>query len=115
MTPASESSCDVAVIGAGIVGLAMAYTAAQQGQKVAVFERTPYATGASIRNFGLIWPVGQAPGPMLDRALRARAVWQRLAREAGVWMVPNGSLTLAYHIDELDVLEEFVATTQAAG
>ena len=115
MTPSSESSYDVAVIGAGIVGLAMAYTAAQQGQKVAVFERTPYATGASIRNFGLIWPVGQAPGPMLDRALRARAVWQQLAREAGVWMVPNGSLTLAYHIDELAVLEEFVATTQGAG
>lgn len=115
MKSTSESSYDVAVVGAGIVGLAMAYTAAQQGHKVAVFERTPYASGASIRNFGLLWPVGQPPGRLLERALRARAVWQRLAQEAGVWLVPNGSLTLAHHADEMDVLEEFMETTQGAG
>ncbi len=115
MKTISESSYDVAVIGAGIVGLAMAYTAVQQGLRVAVFERTPYACGASIRNFGLIWPVGQAAGPMLERALRAREVWLRMAREAGVWMQANGSLTLAYHADEMAVLEEFMATTAGAG
>ncbi|MEO6036880.1 MAG: FAD-dependent oxidoreductase [Saprospiraceae bacterium] len=115
MKTTSDSFYDVAVIGAGIVGLAMAYTAAQQGHKVAVFERTPYASGASIRNFGLIWPLGQAPGLMLERALRSREVWQQLAQEAGVWMAPNGSLTLAYHADEWAVLEEFMATTAGAG
>ena len=111
----SESAYDVAVVGAGIVGLAIAYTAARQGHKVAVFERTPYATGASIRNFGLVWPVGQAPGKMLDRAMRAREVWQRLGEEAGLWTSPKGSITMAYHADEMEVLQEFMATTKGAG
>ena len=115
MKTTSDPGHDVAVIGAGIVGLAIAYTAARRGLKVAVFERTPAASGASIRNFGLIWPVGQAPGPMLERALRAREVWQQLAKEAGVWIMPNGSLTLAQQPDEMAVLEEFRTTTPGAG
>lgn len=100
---------DVAVIGGGIVGLAMAYTVAQKGLSVVLFERHPQAIGASIRNFGLIWPVGQAPDK-LDRALRARAVWQELQQKAGFWAVPTGSLHLAYHADEMAVIEEFTDT-----
>lgn len=110
-----EEKFDVAVIGAGIVGLAVAYTAAQKGQKVVVFERNSRAMGASVRNFGLVWPIGQPPGPRLDRAMRAREVWLKLANEADVSVQRNGSLHLAYHDDERAVLEEFVETTRDAG
>jgi FAD dependent oxidoreductase TIGR03364 len=71
--------------------------------------------GASIRNFGLIWPIGQPAGNLFDRAMRSRAVWLQLAKEAGLPVQSNGSLHLAYHADEKAVLEEFVETTRGAG
>ena len=42
------------VVGAGIVGLAVARALSIKGFQVKVFERGPQATGASIRNFGMI-------------------------------------------------------------
>jgi D-hydroxyproline dehydrogenase subunit beta len=98
---------DIAIIGAGIVGLAIAYAAAKQGKSVVVFERTPKALGASIRNFGLLWPIGQPQGKMYKRAIRSRQVWEELAAEAGIWKRNNGSLHLAYQKDEMNVLEEY--------
>jgi D-hydroxyproline dehydrogenase subunit beta len=108
MLPMQQKTYDVAVIGAGIVGLATALQAAKKGLKVAVFERHPKAVGASIRNFGMIWPIGQPAGKLLDRALRSRGIWLELATHAGYWTNESGSLHLAYHDDEMAVLEEFV-------
>jgi FAD dependent oxidoreductase TIGR03364 len=111
----NENKFDVAVVGAGIVGLAIAYIAAQKGQKVAVFERHPRAVGASVRNFGLIWPVGQPAGPALDRALRSREVWLEIAGACGLWLKQNGSLHLAYHDDEMAVLRDFYRDAGSSG
>lgn len=102
-----NKSFDIAVVGAGIVGLAHAYMAAKKGLRVAVFEREQFAVGASVRNFGLVWPIGQAPGVGLDRALRSRQHWLEVAASAGIWINRNGSLHLAYHDDEWTVINEF--------
>lgn len=101
---------DVAVVGAGIVGLAHAYAAARQGYKVVLFERNNRAVGASVRNFGLVWPIGQPAGPRYERALRSRATWREAAARAGFWCAENGSLHLAHRADEEDVLVEFLET-----
>ncbi len=109
-----EEHYDIAIVGAGIVGLAHALAAAKKGFKVAVFERNTKAFGASIRNFGLSWPVGQKPDRM-ERALRSRQIWIDLSKEANFWVKQNGSLHLAYHQDELDVMTEFYDNMSSDG
>lgn len=102
-----DRSADIAIVGAGIAGLAHAYAALKKGHRVVLFERDAHAVGASIRNFGLLWPIGQFPGPDLDRAIRSREIWNEVATGANVWLKENGSLHLAYHADEWNVLQEF--------
>jgi FAD dependent oxidoreductase TIGR03364 len=102
---------DIAIAGAGIVGLAHALAAAKRGLKVAVFERNAYAVGASIRNFGMIWPIGQPVGQLYERALKSRQIWTEVAPQAGFHLEECGSLHLAYRADEMAVLEEFMATS----
>ncbi len=109
-----QDTFDIAIIGGGIIGTAQTYEAAKRGLKVAVFERHPKPTGATVRNFGMIWPIGQA-ATTFERAMRSRAAWLTLAKEANFWAKPWGSLHLAHHADELDVLNEFIQTTKNIG
>lgn len=106
---------DIAIVGAGIVGLAHAYHLGKRGRKVVVFERTPQAQGASIRNFGMIWPIGQPAGETVQMANRSRNIWQEVLEASGIWHEKTGSLHLAYHDDEWRVLQEFVATAAERG
>lgn len=109
-----ERTADIAIVGAGIAGLAHAYMALRKGYKVVLFERDQFAVGASVRNFGLVWPIGQEPGIGLAPALRARQHWLDVSQQAGFWLNTNGSLHLAYHDDEWAVLQEFVSLYQDA-
>ena len=109
------SRAEVAVIGGGIVGLAFAWTASRLGHSVVLFERDARAQGASVRNFGMVWPIGQEAGAPHARAMRSLELWAELARQAGIAFDPAGSLHLAYQGDELAVLEEFAGLAPDLG
>lgn len=99
------------VIGAGIVGLATARALAMRNYRVTVIERTQKAVGASIRNFGMIWPIGQPDGELYERAMLSRSIWKDVCENAGIWYDEVGSLHTAYQHDEWQVLQEFKETT----
>ncbi len=110
-----EKGADIAIVGAGILGLAHAYLAAQAGKSVVVFERHPRATGASVRNFGMVWPIGQPHGAMHRMALRSRELWLELLDAARLPYRPHGSLHVVYQADEAAVVQEFVERAPGLG
>jgi FAD dependent oxidoreductase TIGR03364 len=103
----ATQSADVAIVGAGILGVAHAYALAGRGRSVVVFERSPQAAGASVRNFGMIWPIGQPSGRMHQMALRSRQVWMEALEAARLPYFPTGSLHVVYREDEATVAQEF--------
>ncbi len=98
---------DDVVIGAGIVGLAHTYQLARRGRRVIVLERGPRAAGASVRNFGMLWPIGQPFGPVRALARRSLEIWLEVLGSSGAWHDRVGSFHLAYHDDEEQILREF--------
>ncbi|HTT62454.1 MAG TPA: TIGR03364 family FAD-dependent oxidoreductase [Bryobacteraceae bacterium] len=100
-------AADVAIVGAGILGIAHAYALARRGHSVAVYERSSQAGGASVRNFGMIWPIGQPAGRMHEMALRSRELWIEVLEAARLPYFPAGSLHAVYRADEADVAREF--------
>ena len=110
-----SAAYDVGVVGAGIVGLAHAYHLARRGLRVLVFERHRRAQGASVRNFGMIWPIGQPNGQLHQLALRSRDRWLEVLEAAGLPYQSDGSLHVVYGEDEAAVAREFAELAPGLG
>jgi D-hydroxyproline dehydrogenase subunit beta len=106
---------DLAVVGAGILGLSCALAAARRGLKVVVIERDKHAQRASVRNFGFITVTGQDREGVWNRARRSRDVWEEVARKAGIPIVQRGQWVAAQRSESAGVLEAFMRTDMAEG
>jgi FAD dependent oxidoreductase TIGR03364 len=106
---------DLAVVGAGIVGLATALAAARRGLRVIVVDRDSCANGASVRNFGFVTVSGQERGAMWRRARRSREVWRDVAAAADIPIIHTGLWMLARRSESVAVIEAFMATEMAQG
>jgi glycine oxidase len=116
MLASSGSQVDVAVIGGGIVGLAVAWHARERGLSVVVLERDRIGCGASHVAAGMLAPVaevefGEHGRRVLELGLRSAAMWPRFAEELerasgmdlGVRRI--GTLMVAHDDDEARELE----------
>lgn len=110
--PNNQPPADLAIVGAGIVGLAHAADAVDRGLRVAVLERDERAVGASVRNFGHVCTTVQ-DGRALEYALVARERWLTLGAKAGFEVDQVGTVVIARSKAELGVLEEFAAARGA--
>ena len=90
----AENTADTLVIGGGLVGAAVAWGLARQGEKVILIDEGDVALRASRGNFGLVWV--QSKGSGMD----AYARWTR--RSADLW--PEFSASLA---EETDITPHF--------
>src|SRR5580698_3633254 len=99
------SSFDLAVVGAGIVGLGCALAAARRGKRVVVIDRDAQANGASVRNFGFITVTGQEAGDMWRRARRSAEVWAEVAAGASIPVEHRGLLLTTRRAESVAVLE----------
>jgi FAD dependent oxidoreductase TIGR03364 len=110
-----QTKFDLAVVGAGILGLACALAAVRRNLKVVVIERGTRASGASVRNFGLITVTGQDPKHVWPLARRTRDVWAEVAPPAGIPILQRGVWIPAQRPESAAVLEAFIRTETAEG
>ncbi len=112
------ATSDVAVIGGGIIGLAIAWRAAQRGLTVCVLERGELGAGTSHVAAGMLAPVTEAdPGELalLELGLRSARAWPAFARELGdaagtdAGVRDSGALVVARDRDEAQALERELA------
>ena len=105
---------DVVVIGGGVIGLAVAWRAAQRGHAVRLFERGQLGGGASHVAAGMLAPVTEAdPGELalLELGLRSARDWPtfaaQLAEASGIdpGLRRCGALVVARDRDEAEALE----------
>lgn len=98
---------DIAIVGAGIVGIAHALAASRLGLRVIVIDRDQRSVGASIRNFGFVTVTGQQQGECWRRAMRSRDIWEEVAPQAGIPILHQGLAVVAQRAEAAAVLEAF--------
>jgi glycine oxidase len=122
-SPAPAGPPDVLVIGGGVIGLAIAWRAAQRGLRVTVADPAP-AAGATRAAAGMLTPVAEAAYAErelfhLGRASLARypAFAAELTGLTGLptGFAPTGTLQVAYDGDDLAMLTEQHRLQEAFG
>lgn len=106
---------DVAIVGAGIVGLGHALAAARRGKRVCVIDRDAQANGASIRNFGFVTVTGQGAGDCWRMARRAKEIWAEVAPKAGIPVLQRGLVLAARYPESEAVIDAFLRTDMGEG
>jgi glycine oxidase len=122
--PSSTRSFDVAVIGGGVIGLAIAWRAAQRGLRVTVLERGAVGAGTSRVAAGMIAPISEARSTeqaLLALSLASARAYPpfvaELARACGEdpGYLACGTLAAARDRDEAEALERELAMRQGLG
>ena len=112
-----QSDTDVAVIGGGVIGCAVAYYLAKQGARVTVIERSVVGGGASAANSGVISMATKKPGLALDLAMSSQRLYPGLSAELGMDIdyLVQGNLIIAETETEAGFIEDLGKAQQAAG
>jgi len=109
-------TADAVVIGAGMVGAAIAAALAATGRRVLVVDRSGPLGGTTAGGEGNILVSDKLPGPELTLALRSVALWRERAAELGGFeFEAKGGVVVAHDQAQLALLLELGERQRAAG
>ncbi|WP_369231654.1 NAD(P)/FAD-dependent oxidoreductase [Streptomyces sp. R21] len=112
-------TCDVVVVGAGMVGAACAFYAARAGLDVALVDRGSVSGGTTGAGEGNLLVSDKEPGPELELALLSQRLWADLAEQpllaAAIEYEAKGGVVVASAPEGLTALEAFAAGQRVAG
>jgi glycine oxidase len=112
--PQDPTAATVLIIGGGVIGLTIAWRAAQRGHSVCVLERGELGAGTSRVAAGMLAPVTEADAgelALLELGLRSARAWPAFAEElqaasgADPGLHRCGALVVARDADEAAALE----------
>ena len=110
------ASCDVVVIGGGVIGVMTAWFLAEKGLRVTLCEKGRIAGEQSSRNWGWVRQQGRDPAelPIMIEAMR---IWKSLAQEFGesLGFRQDGALYLAKSEAEMAGFAAWLPYAQAHG
>ncbi|WP_046732663.1 NAD(P)/FAD-dependent oxidoreductase [Streptomyces humi] len=110
-------TCDVVIVGAGMVGAACALYASRAGLDVIVVDRGPVAGGTTGAGEGNLLVSDKEPGPELELALLSARLWTELADDLGDLFEyeAKGGVVVAAAAAELAALDRLADGQRAAG
>jgi glycine oxidase len=119
MSERKRAAVDVAVIGGGVIGLAVAWRAQTRGLSTVVLERDRAGQGTSHVAAGMLAPISEATvaeEPLLELGLQSARLYPEFARELGATGYNAcGTLLVARDTDEAEALERELALRQRYG
>ena len=114
--------CDVAVIGAGVIGAAITYELVTRGASVTLVDSRGAGLGSTQAAAGMLVPYLEGFGrPILPLAARSLEMYDafvdRISRDAGIGIgyCRTGSLQVVTADEPLDTLEQIAADARDAG
>ena len=118
MTPSVTSDVETLVIGAGVVGLAAARSAALAGREVVVLERNALigsetsSRNSEVIHAGLYYPAGSMKA---EACVAGKAMLYRYCADHGVGHARTGKLVVATDAAERERLDAIAASARANG
>ena len=103
---------DLAVIGAGILGISHALHALNKGLKVALFERHQKAQSSTVRNFGQVVPSGMNP-KWQSYCRKSLEIYKNIHSKSDIGVNQNGSIYIASNVEEIQLIEELYKINKA--
>ena len=116
------ADCDVAVVGAGIIGAAVAYELATRGVAVTLLDARGSGLGSTQAAAGMLVPYIEGLGrPLLPMAAKSLRMYDdfvdRVARDSGIGVgyARTGSMQVASSDDGIEELHAIALSMQGAG